>query len=110
LRDRARALLVDLGLKDKLGLKPNQLSGGEKQRVAIARALFSDPAIVLADEPTASLDAASSAQISAVLAGLAYGERRTVVVVSHDPRWTQFASRTVVLNHGRITENRSGVQ
>lgn len=101
----ARQLLVRLGLSDRLNLKPDALSGGEKQRVAIARALISNPKILLADEPTASLDSNSGRQICEILRGLAKQEKRTVVVVSHDPRWTTFADRTVTLEDGRIVED-----
>src|SRR6185503_3884895 len=87
----ARRLLTEFGLGDKLHLKPDALSGGEKQRVAIARALLSNPRIVLADEPTASLDAQAGGQISEILHKLAVEQKRTVVVVSHDHRWTRFA-------------------
>ncbi|HEX5230575.1 MAG TPA: ABC transporter ATP-binding protein [Bryobacteraceae bacterium] len=100
----ARDLLVRLGLTGKLNLKPDALSGGEKQRVAIARALISNPKILLADEPTASLDSTAGRQICEILRGLATEEKRTVVVVSHDPRWTAFADRTVTLADGRILE------
>lgn len=100
----ARMMLESLGLGDKVHSKPNALSGGEKQRVAIARALFTSPTIVLADEPTASLDAAAGRQICQILRGLA-DEQRTVVVVSHDPRWTEFAHRTVVLEDGRVMKD-----
>jgi len=97
---RARRLLEDFGLGDKLGLKPDALSGGEKQRVAIARALLAEPSIVLADEPTASLDFEAGRQIREILRKLADGQQRTVVVVSHDDRWKEFAHRTVVLEDG----------
>ena len=97
---RARRLLEDFGLGDKLGLKPDALSGGEKQRVAIARALLAEPTIVLADEPTASLDFQAGRQIREILRNLADGQQRTVVVVSHDDRWKEFAHRTVALEDG----------
>lgn len=99
---QARALLNDFGLQHKLELKPSALSGGEKQRVAIARALLMDPPIVLADEPTASLDSKAASQISAILQNLAREQNRTVVVVSHDPRWRAFAQRTIILRDGRV--------
>jgi putative ABC transport system ATP-binding protein len=106
-KDRARALLDKLGLAAKCRLKPDALSGGEKQRVAIARALIKDPAILLADEPTASLDSEAGRQISEILFGLAEEQGRTVVVVSHDPRWENFAHRIVALRDGSIAEERS---
>jgi putative ABC transport system ATP-binding protein len=106
----ARKLLVGLGLGEKLRLKPDELSGGEKQRVAIARALLSDPPIVLADEPTASLDFQAGRQIAEILKNLALAEQRTVVVVSHDHRWTNFAQRTIVLEDGRVVEDRRNLE
>lgn len=101
----AGQLLARLGLGDKLNLKPGALSGGEKQRVAIARALISNPKILLADEPTASLDSRSGRQICEILRGLAEQEKRTVVVVSHDPRWAAFSDRTVTLEDGRVVQD-----
>ncbi|MGA6983116.1 MAG: ABC transporter ATP-binding protein, partial [Candidatus Sulfotelmatobacter sp.] len=99
-------LLASLGLDRKLHLKPDELSGGEKQRVAIARALISNPKILLADEPTASLDSNSGRQICEILRKLAQDGKHTVVIVSHDPRWTSFADRTVKLEDGRVVEDR----
>ena len=104
---KARELLRRFDLLPKARLKPDALSGGEKQRVAIARALIKDPAILLADEPTASLDSQSGEQISRTLFQLAGEQGRTVVVVSHDPRWKRFAHDLVVLRDGQITEQRS---
>jgi len=101
-RSRARELLEKLGLGSKLTLRPDELSGGEKQKVAIARALLRNPPIILADEPTASLDSKAGAQISTILRELAEVERRAVVVVSHDPRWEHLAHRTVLLADGQI--------
>jgi putative ABC transport system ATP-binding protein len=99
-------LLVSLGLDGKLHLKPDALSGGEKQRVAIARALISNPKILLADEPTASLDSNAGRQICEILRRLAQDGKRTVVIVSHDPRWSSFADRTVLLEDGRVIDDR----
>ena len=106
----AKHLLTDLGLGSKLDLKPDEMSGGEKQRVAIGRALLSNPSIILADEPTASLDAVATEQISGILRGLAVQQHRTVVVVSHDHRWNRFAHRTIVLADGRPVEDRRNTQ
>ena len=103
-RERARDLLQQFGLSPKAGLKPNALSGGEKQRVAIARALIKNPAIILADEPTASLDSEAGQQICQILYRLAEKEGRTVVVVSHDPRWERFAHHIVALSDGSIAQ------
>jgi putative ABC transport system ATP-binding protein len=104
----AHRLLEQLGLGAKAGLRPDALSGGEKQRVAIARALLSDPPIILADEPTASLDFQAGRQISQILLKLAAEQQRTVVVVSHDHRWTAFADRIVQLEDGRVVEDKRG--
>jgi len=104
--DAARQSLDKLGLGDKLHLKPNALSGGEKQRVAIARALLPNPKILLADEPTAALDASAGRQIGEILRDLAEQQRRTIVVVSHDHRWANFCHRTVVLEDGRLVDHR----
>jgi putative ABC transport system ATP-binding protein len=97
-------LLASLGLDGKLHLKPDALSGGEKQRVAIARALISNPKILLADEPTASLDSDSGRQICEILRRLARDSKHTVVIVSHDPRWASFADRIVRLEDGRMVQ------
>lgn len=99
-------LLASLGLDNKLHLKPDALSGGEKQRVAIARALISNPKILLADEPTAALDSNSGRQICEILRRLAEDGKHTVVIVSHDPRWAGFADRTVVLEDGRVMQEK----
>jgi putative ABC transport system ATP-binding protein len=103
---KAREHLANLGLADKVQLKPKELSGGEKQRVAIARALLRKPNILLADEPTASLDSAAGGQICEILKRLSDEARHTVVVVSHDARWTKFAHRVVMLQDGRVVDDR----
>ena len=98
----SRDLLVQFGLGDKLNQEPNELSPGEKQRVAIARALAGNPPILLADEPTASLDAEAGRNICEILRGQVDEGGRTVVVVSHDPRWKKFADHVVTLSDGRV--------
>ena len=103
-REMARDLLLQLGLGDKLHQEPNALSPGEKQRVAIARALAGNPPILLADEPTASLDAEAGRNICQILRGQVDEQGRTVIVVSHDPRWERFADRTITLCDGRVEE------
>ena len=103
-RELARQLLWQFGLEHKAALKPDQLSGGEKQRVAIARALIKGPSILLADEPTASLDSRSGNQIAEILANLAKDHEQTVVVVSHDPRWAEFAHGIVAMRDGAIVQ------
>jgi len=104
----ARELLLQFGLGDKLNREPNELSPGEKQRVAIARALAGNPPIVLADEPTASLDAEAGRNICQILRSQVDQNGRTVVVVSHDPRWKEFADRTITLSDGQIKPQAQG--
>jgi putative ABC transport system ATP-binding protein len=100
----ARELLLQFGLGDKLNREPNDLSPGEKQRVAIARALAGNPPILLADEPTASLDAEAGRNICQILRRQVDQNGRTIVVVSHDPRWKEFADRTITLSDGQIKQ------
>jgi putative ABC transport system ATP-binding protein len=101
-RQRARDALEIVGLAAKAHLKPDQMSHGEKQRVAVARAIAHRPAIVLADEPTASLDAANGAQVTQLLADIARDTERIVAVVTHDPRILPAAQRIIRLEDGRI--------
>jgi putative ABC transport system ATP-binding protein len=100
--EMARDLLLQFGLGDKLHQEPNDLSPGEKQRVAIARALAGNPPILLADEPTASLDAKAGRNICEILRNQVSEHGRTVVVVSHDSRWREFADRTITLCDGQV--------
>jgi putative ABC transport system ATP-binding protein len=102
--EMARDLLVQFGLEGKLSQEPNDLSPGEKQRVAIARALAGNPPILLADEPTASLDAKAGRNICEILRKQVDEHGRTVVVVSHDPRWREFADRTITLCDGQVEQ------
>jgi putative ABC transport system ATP-binding protein len=102
--EMARDLLLQFGLGDKLHQEPNELSPGEKQRVAIARALAGNPPILLADEPTASLDVKAGRNICEILRNQVSEHGRTVVVVSHDPRWREFADRTITLCDGQVDQ------
>jgi len=102
--EMARNLLLQFGLGNKLHQEPNELSPGERQRVAIARALAGNPPILLADEPTASLDAKAGKNICEILRNQASEHGRTVVVVSHDPRWREFADRTITLCDGQVQQ------
>lgn len=99
---RAMALLEGVGLGEKAGKTPEKLSGGERQRVAIARALANDPALILGDEPTGNLDSANSARVVEMLRGLAHGEARAVVCVTHDPRIAEIADVRVEMLDGRV--------
>jgi len=104
-RVNAERCLDLLEMANKKHLKPAELSGGEKQRVAIARALMRDPKILLADEPTASLDSKTGELIAAILRDIAREQHRTVVVVSHDERLRAFATHVVCLRDGRVESN-----
>ena len=101
-RERATRLLDEVGLVSRATSRPAQLSGGERQRVAIARALANDPPLLLADEPTGSLDSESSIGVLAFLQTLRAERNMTIVMVTHDPRAATAADRTVRLRDGRI--------
>ena len=101
-RDRARQLLDGFGLAHRRRFRPDKLSGGEKQRVAIARALANDPAVILADEPTANLDSKIGHEIARLLRSIASAEGRSVVIVSHDTRLKEIADRVLWLEDGQF--------
>ncbi len=103
-RPRAEALLRKVGLGERTGHRPEQLSGGEMQRVAIARALIAGPAVLLADEPTGNLDTRTSAEIFQLMKGL-HKEGQTIVMVTHDPKAAAYGTRTVTLRDGSIAED-----
>lgn len=98
--EKVEALLDRLDIKARRAHKPDTLSGGEQQRVAIARALITDPAILLADEPTGSLDSATGQEICSLLRELCKEQKRTIVVVTHEPAVVVWADRAVVLKDG----------
>jgi ABC-type lipoprotein export system ATPase subunit len=101
---KAKDLLFRFGLKDRMGSKPSQLSGGEQQRVAIARALINDPDLILADEPTGALDSKTGLEIMELLKSL-NEEGRTVIVVTHDPKVQAFGKRILRIDDGVIRED-----
>ncbi len=101
-RDRAVELLDQVGLADRAGSRPPELSGGQSQRVAIARALMMAPAVVLADEPTGNLDGATGEQIVKLLAGIAHGSGQAVVMVTHDRAACALTDRTIELRDGIV--------
>ncbi len=102
-RKRALACLEKLGLADKAKSYPNQLSGGQQQRVAIARAIVTEPSIILADEPTGSLDQRTGRQVLDIFKDL-NSEGRTIIMITHDPKIACYASRTVHILDGELFE------
>jgi len=98
----ARTLLARVGLTERLSYRPGQLSGGERQRVALARALINRPAILLADEPTGSLDRASAEELGSILAELNHADGMTLVVVTHSAALASQMSRRLELRDGRL--------
>jgi putative ABC transport system ATP-binding protein len=101
--DRARRVLDVVGLANRATHAPGELSGGEQQRVAIARALINDPSLILADEPTGSLDAKSGEEVLTLMRSLA-DAGRTIVLVTHDPTIANRADRVLTIEHGRIRQ------
>ena len=100
--DHAATALKLVGLGDRMGHLPRQLSGGQEQRVAIARAIVTDPALILADEPTGNLDAASAQEVLTILSRLNKEFHKTIVMVTHDPHAAHFATRVRHLEKGEL--------
>ena len=105
-QDRARELLITVGLHDRLDHHSNQLSGGQQQRVAIARALANRPALLLADEPTGNLDSQSGNDILSIFKEL-HAHGQTIVMITHDPLIAQHADRHITLRDGKILVDES---
>ncbi|GLX68747.1 ABC transporter ATP-binding protein [Paenibacillus glycanilyticus] len=103
-RERAKGLLEKLGLAHRRSAYPDKLSGGERQRVAIARALMNDPAVLLADEPTASLDASRGMDVVRMIAGEAKEQGKAAVMVTHDERVLPLCDRVLYLEEGRLVQ------
>jgi putative ABC transport system ATP-binding protein len=111
-RDRARDLLTRLGLDDKMNSLPNQLSGGQRQRVAIARSMIHEPSVILADEPTASLDTERAYQVTQFYADLIHENQKAGVMVTHDLRMCKYVDKIIQIEDGHIVsiiEHRSEI-
>lgn len=104
-KQKAKELLDMLGLSGRIGHKPNELSGGEKQRVAVARALINDPAIILADEPSGSLDTENKEELHQLFFKLRDTLGQTFVIVTHDEHLASITDRTVHMRDGLIIDN-----
>ncbi len=105
---RARELLARLGLAERLNNLPGQMSGGQQQRVAIARALIHNPSLVLADEPTASLDTERAFQVVETFAGLIHEQNRAGIMVTHDLRMCEFVDRVLQMQDGKLVRVYTG--
>lgn len=105
---RARELLARLGLAERLHNLPGQMSGGQQQRVAIARALIHNPSLVLADEPTASLDTERAYQVVETFAGLIHEQNRAGIMVTHDLRMVEFVDRVLLMQDGKLVRIYTG--
>ena len=101
-RERAKELLDFMGLSDRASHKPNELSGGEKQRVAVARALVNNPAVVLADEPSGSLDSKNKAELHQLFFDLRDKFGQTFVIVTHDENLAKLTDRTIHMKDGML--------
>lgn len=101
-RKQVQTALELVGLADRGHHRPDQMSGGQQQRVAIARALVTDPALIVADEPTGNLDAKSAGDVLAILRSLTLSAGKTVVMVTHDPKSAAYGSRSLHLEKGEI--------
>ncbi len=103
-RMRARELLARLGLAERFNNLPGQMSGGQQQRVAIARALIHNPSLVLADEPTASLDTERAYQVVETFAGLIHEQKRAGIMVTHDLRMVEYVDRVLQMRDGKLVK------
>jgi len=103
-RERAKQALIDVGLEDRMHHKPNELSGGQRQRVAIARALVSNPAIILADEPTGNLDSKTGEEIMALFHDI-HEKGNTIILVTHEEYIAEHALRIIRLKDGLIEKD-----
>lgn len=105
-KEALNQLLVKLGIDNLINKYPDQLSGGQKQRVAIARALYTNPEIILADEPTAALDSVKVKEVGSLLANLAHDQNKAILVVTHDVRLEKFADEIYQLDDGNLIRSK----
>ena len=105
---RAKEVLEQVGLGDKLRNRPNQLSGGQQQRVSIARALVRNPAVILADEPTGALDSQTSRVVMDLFHELHEKYHKTIVLITHNPELAEECQRVLTLRDGLIVGERKG--
>jgi len=104
-RARAQQMLMEVGLADRLHHLPGELSGGQQQRVAVARALVNEPALILADEPTGSLDSQTAQEMLGLMRRLCRERGQTFVIVTHDQLVMRYADRVLTMTDGRISPN-----
>ena len=102
-REQAKGLLARLGLQDRMNNLPNQLSGGERQRVSIARSMIHNPSVILADEPTASLDTQRAFQVTQAYSELIHENGKAGIMVTHDLRMCKYTDKIIQIEDGKIT-------
>ncbi len=107
-KEKAINLFQRLGIQERMNFRPDDLSGGERQRVAIARSLINDPKIILADEPTANLDKNIGHEVMKLLCSIACGEKKAVVIVSHDERIKDVAEKVIYIEDGKLVREEKG--
>ncbi len=105
---RAKELLTKVGLESRMYHKPTQMSGGQQQRVGIARAFASCPEVVFADEPTGNLDSKTSNEIMNIITEIAKDNNQTIVMVTHDPSMTRYATKIIEIHDGKLVSIRKG--